>query len=83
MKAFRTILIGGWISFFGIVALLFAFPKFVGNILHPVGGWFALLPASMLATTLLYIVTSIYRAGIGKNRKADGAAPETTPPHDA
>lgn len=81
MKIFRYALVAGWVAFFGIVALLFAFPKAVGEILAPVAGFFALPPAVMLVATLLYGIVCVYRAGMEKAGKTGGAKPPTEDIH--
>jgi len=69
------------VAFFGIVALLLAFPKAVGETLTPVVGFFALPPAVLLMATLLYGIMCVYLAGMEKAGKPGGAKPETEDIH--
>lgn len=58
------VLLVGWIGLIAIVALVFAFPKSVGPLLHPIADYFVLIPISLLFGTAVYGVMRLYRSGM-------------------
>lgn len=65
-KVFGYVLLVGWMGLFSFVALIFAFPKSVGPLLHPIADFFVLIPTFLLLGTALYGVMRLY--GVGMNR---------------
>jgi hypothetical protein len=64
MKAFRFIVIAGWILLFLTVGLAFAFPNAMFHVLHPIASYFQLIPAVLLFLTFIYYVVRLYKAGM-------------------
>lgn len=65
-KILGYILLIGWIGLFSFVALLFAFPKAVGPLLHPIADFFVLIPTPLLFCTALYGVMRLYQVGMNR-----------------
>ena len=63
MAGFGYLLLAGWIGLFATVALAFAFPKGISIILHPIAGYFVLIPTSLLLGTATYGILRLYAAG--------------------
>lgn len=63
-KILGYMLLIGWMGLFSFVALVFAFPKSVGPLLHPIADYFVLIPTSLLLGTAVYGVMRLYRAGM-------------------
>ena len=68
-KTLGYILLIGWVGLFSFVALVFAFPKSVGSLLHPIADFFVLIPTFLLLGTAIYGIMRLYRAGMNRAQK--------------
>lgn len=66
MKVFRNLLLIGWAGLLGVVAMCFAFPSAMSGVIHPIAGYFVLIPTSLLVATGIYGLSRLYHAGMRK-----------------